>query len=54
MELLKLPADFAADTSQMRRELQSVFKVIKGKRLQSKRTSEQTNKKYSARLSFRF
>ena len=35
MELLKLPADFAAYTSQMRRELQSLFKVMKGKRLQA-------------------
>ena len=42
-----LPADFSAETLQVKREWHIVFKVMKGKNLQPKRS-------YLARFSFRF
>ena len=44
---ISLSADFSAETLQTRREWQDIFKVIKGKNLQ-------TRILYLARLSFRF
>ena len=45
--LIMLLADFSAETLQARREQNDIFKVMKGKNLQSRTL-------YSVRLSFRF
>ena len=44
---IRLSADFSAETLQDRREWQDIFKVVKGKNLE-------TRLLYTARLSFRF
>ena len=45
--LIRLLADFSAETLQAKREQNDIFKVMKGKNLQSRIL-------YPARLSFRF
>ena len=44
---IRLSTDFSTETRQARRELNDIFKVMKGKNLQPR-------KLYPARLSFRF
>ena len=44
---IRLTADLSADTLQVRREWQDIFKVMKGKNLQPRLL-------YPARISFRF
>ena len=44
---IRLTADFSAETLQARREWHDIFKVMKGKNLQSRLL-------YAARISFRF
>ena len=45
--LIRLTADFSAETLQARREWHDIFKVMKGKNVQPRLL-------YSARISFRF